>query len=94
MPRGRPIDSRLCQVEAYLGDMDVTGLASCWAMARLWPKQCLHTVDALLCENLHQPLMASNYQLGYRTMKHASAKESIETLEYWTLSHVIAESKK
>ena len=34
MPRGRPHASRLRQVEAYLKDMGMTGLAFAWAMAR------------------------------------------------------------
>ena len=37
MPRGRPQASLLRQVEAYLSDMGVTGLASVWAMARRSP---------------------------------------------------------
>ena len=34
MPRGRPHASVLRQVDTYLGDMDVTGPASAWTVAR------------------------------------------------------------
>ena len=37
MPRWRPQASCLRQVEAYLKDMGMTGLASAWAMARRRP---------------------------------------------------------
>ena len=40
MPRGRPRASCLRQVEAYLKDMGMTGLASAWVMSR-------HRVEAL-----------------------------------------------
>ena len=38
MPRGRPQASWLRQVESYLKDAGMAGLASAWAMARRRPK--------------------------------------------------------
>ena len=49
MPRGRPQASRLRQVEFYLKDVDMAGLASGWAMARRKPKEYRRMVDAGTC---------------------------------------------
>ena len=46
MPKGRPHASWLRQVESYLKDMGMTGLASAWAMARRRTKEYRHKVDA------------------------------------------------
>ena len=45
-PKGRPQASCLRQVEAYLKDMGMTGLASAWVMARRRPKEYRRKVDA------------------------------------------------
>ena len=46
MPRGRPHASWLRQVESYLKDAGMTGLASAWAMGRRRPKEYGRKVDA------------------------------------------------
>ena len=46
MQIGRSPASWLRQTEAYLKDMDMTGLASVWAMARRRPKDYRRRVDA------------------------------------------------
>ena len=46
MPRGRPHASWLRQVESYLKDAGMAGLASVWAMARRRPKEYRRKVDA------------------------------------------------
>ena len=46
MPRGRPHASWLRQVESYLKDTGMAGLASAWAMARRRPKEYRRKVDA------------------------------------------------
>ena len=46
MTRGRPHASWLRQVEFYLKDTGMTGLASAWAMARRRPKEYRRKVDA------------------------------------------------
>ena len=46
MPRGRPHASFFRQVEAYLKDTGMTGLASAWAMVRRRPKEYRRKVDA------------------------------------------------
>ena len=45
MPRGRPHASWLRQVEAYLKDTGMAGLASAWVMARMRPKEYRRKVD-------------------------------------------------
>ena len=42
----RPQALRLRQVESYLKDVDMTGLASAWAMDRRRPKEYRRKVDA------------------------------------------------
>ena len=42
---GRPQASYLRQVESYLKDMGMAGLASAWAMARRRPKEYRRKVD-------------------------------------------------
>ena len=49
MPRWRPQASCLRQVESYLCDMGIAGLASAWAMARRRPKEYRRQVDAATC---------------------------------------------
>ena len=44
--QGGPHASWLRQVESYLKDTGMTGLASAWAMARRRPKEYRHKVDA------------------------------------------------
>ena len=46
MPRGRPHASWLRQVESYLKNTGMAGLASAWAMARRRPKVYRRKVDA------------------------------------------------
>ena len=46
MPRGRPHASWLRQVESYLKDTGMAGLASAWAMARWRPREYRRNVDA------------------------------------------------
>ena len=46
MPRGHPHASWLRQVESYLKDMGMAGLASAWAMARRRPREYRRKVDA------------------------------------------------
>ena len=46
MPRVRPQASWLRQVEAYLKDTGMAGLASAWAMARRRTKEYGRKVDA------------------------------------------------
>ena len=46
MPRGRPHASWLRQVESYLKDTGMAGLASAWVMARRRPKEYRRKVDA------------------------------------------------
>ena len=46
MPSGRPHASWLRQVESYIKDTGMTGLASARAMARRRPKEYRHKVDA------------------------------------------------
>ena len=46
MPRGRPHTSWLRQVESYLKDTGMVGLASAWAIARRRSKEYRPTVDA------------------------------------------------
>ena len=48
MAKGRPHPQALwlCQVESYLKDMGMTGLASAWAIARRRPKEYRRKVDA------------------------------------------------
>ena len=41
MPRGRPHASWMRQVESYLRDTGMAGLASAWAMVRRRPKEYL-----------------------------------------------------
>ena len=54
MPRSRPFDSRSRQVEFYLKDMGMTGLASAWAMARRRQKHYRRKVDAATrCSGAH-----------------------------------------
>ena len=44
------------QTEAYLKDMDMTGLASAWAMARRRPKEYRRKVDAATrCSGVPSP---------------------------------------
>ena len=51
MPRGRPHGSLLRQVEFYLRDAGVVGLASAWAMSRS-PKEYRYKVDAARCSGV------------------------------------------
>ena len=46
MPKGRPHASWLRQVESYLKDAGMTGLASAGAMVRRRPKEYRRKVDA------------------------------------------------
>ena len=46
MPRGRPHASWLRQVESYLKDAGMAGLASDWAMAKRRTKEYRRKVDA------------------------------------------------
>ena len=46
MPRGVQEASWLRQVESYLKDAGMTGLASAWVMARRWTKEYRRKVDA------------------------------------------------
>ena len=46
MPRARPHALWLRQVESYLKDTGMAGLASVWAMDRRRPKEYRHKVDA------------------------------------------------
>ena len=46
MPMGRPHASWLRQVESYLKDAGMAGLASTWAMARRRPREYRGKVDA------------------------------------------------
>ena len=46
MPQGRPHASWLRQVESYLKDTGMAGLASAWAMARRKPTKYRRKVDA------------------------------------------------
>ena len=46
MPRGRQRASWLRQMESYLRDAGMAGLASAWAMARRRTKEYRHKVDA------------------------------------------------
>ena len=46
IPRGRPRASWLRQVESYLRDSGMAGLASAWVMARGWPWEYHRKVDS------------------------------------------------
>ena len=46
MPRGHPHASWLRQVEAYLKDAGMAGLASAWVNVRRRPKEYFRKVDA------------------------------------------------
>ena len=53
MPRGRPHASWLRQVESYLKDSGMTGLASAWAIVRRRPKENRRKVDvAMRCSGV------------------------------------------
>ena len=52
MPRGRPQASWLRQVESYLRDTGMAGLASVWAMAKRKPKEYRRKVDAATVKNI------------------------------------------
>ena len=54
MPRGRPQASCLRQMESYLKDTGMAGLASAWAMVRRRPKEYRRKVDAVTrCPGIH-----------------------------------------
>ena len=52
MPRGRSHASWLRQVESYLRDTGMAGLASVWAMAKRKPKEYRRKVDAATVKNI------------------------------------------
>ena len=76
MPRGRPQSSWLRQVESYLSDTGMTGLASAWAMARRGPKEYRRKVDAVTrCSGVFPQTWGVHYDETLRLEIHNMASK-------------------